>query len=496
MFICTNGIDIFINMLYNIVDIIIHKKGAIMDLQNLADSFDSTTLIFSVRKNPDGSCGDIRIAAANQKYIDIIERLSSGSGGRNRSSFVPGELYDKYFPKDISLEDVCWRSAVKKEPIHTYFHINSPDMRFNSYVMPLSIEEDGVCYCTFTVKPTDLADIDLRSTHSSSNSEDVLRTCIKLHETKDFKKTMEEVIHDIRLICDAEVCTIMLIDFSTGTFSILAKNVMKGSKLKTVTQFVNFYDIALSWLDTIGDSDCLIIKDEKDMKYISEVNNPWYLTLEEAGVDSVVMFPLRYNEEILGFIWATNFDTRNTMRIKETLELTTFFLSSQIASYKMLQRLEHLSYTDILTGVKNRNAMNNRVIDIVSGDLFRNVAFGVAFADLNGLKLVNDIHGHNAGDILLKKAAIILEEFFDCGEVYRAGGDEFMMIIEGCTKEDFEKKVSELKRSILDSEEVSFAVGSCYIDSGSDIRKAMRLADEDMYRDKERYYSENPDKKR
>lgn len=467
-----------------------------MDLQKLADSFDATTLVVSVGKNPDGSYGDIRIAAANQKYIDIIEQLNTNSGNKNGSSFVPGELYDRYFPKDMSFEDVCWRSAVNKLPIHTYFHINSPEMWFNAFVMPLNYEEDGVCYCSFTTTLTDLADIDLKSSHSTSTSEDVLRTCIKLHETKDFKKTMDEVIHDIRIICGAEVCTIMLVEFGTGTCSVLATSIMQGSKLKRVTQFVNFYDIALSWLDTIGDSDCLIIKNEKDMKYISEVNNPWYLTLEEAGVDSVVMFPLRYNEEVLGFIWATNFDTRNTMRIKETLELTTFFLSSQIASYKMLQRLEHLSYTDILTGVKNRNAMNNRVMDIVSGDLFLNVPFGVVFADLNGLKTVNDLHGHNAGDILLKKAAIILEEVFDSGEVYRAGGDEFMMIIEGCTKEDFEKKVSELKRSILDSEEVSFAVGSCYIDSGCDIRKAMRLADEDMYRDKERYYSENPDKKR
>jgi len=466
-----------------------------MDHQMLADSFEAMTLVAAVEKTSDGGYGEIRIAAANQKYIDFIEQMNNCPPELKGKFFVPGELYEKFFLKDMSFEDLCWRSAVKKQPIHTYFHINTPELWFNAFVMPLSYEDNGICYCTFTAKITDLADIDLKSTHSVGTSDDVLRTCIKLHETKDFKKTLDEVIHDIRLICGAEVCTIMLIDNSTGSCSVLATNIMPGSKLKRVTQFVNFYDIALSWLDTIGDSDCLIIKNEKDMKYISEVNNPWYLTLEEAGVDSVVLFPLRYNNEVLGFIWATNFDTKNTLRIKETLELTTFFLSSQIASYKMLQRLEHLSYTDILTGVKNRNAMNNRVMDIVSGELFLTVPFGVVFADLNGLKIVNDLYGHNAGDILLKKAAIILEEVFDTGDVYRAGGDEFMIIIEGCGKDELERKVDDLRLRTVDNEEVSFAVGSYYIDSGCDIRLAMHCADENMYKDKERYYSENPDKK-
>lgn len=467
-----------------------------MDFQKIADSYHTMTCILSVEKTDDGGYGEIRIVAGNKMYIDIIEHptyniINSDHPGEGLK-FIPNSLYEKYLPKDLNFEDICYRAAVLKEPVHTYVHPNKLDLWFNVFVMPLSYEKEGLCYCAYITKLTDVSNIDISKERDPSVSDDVLKTCIKLHGTDDFKKTMDEVIRDTRELCGAEVCTIMLMDFGSGTCSVLSKNVRANSKLKTVTQFVNFYDIANTWLETIGESDCLIIKNEKDMDYIRKVNYPWWLTLDEAGVDSVVMFPLRFNHEVLGFIWATNFDTRNTLRIKETLELTTFFLSSQIASYKMMKKLEHLSYTDLLTGVKNRNAMNNKVSNIVSGGESMQTQYGVVFADLNGLKTVNDDHGHNAGDILLKKAAILLQEVFENDDIYRAGGDEFVVIVTGCSREDFEEKLELLRRRSDLPENVSFAVGSCYVDAGFDIRSAMHLADENMYKDKKEYYLSHP----
>ena len=55
----------------------------------------------------------------------------------------------------------------------------------------------------------------------------------------------------------------------------------------------------------------------------------------------------------------------------------------------------------------------------------------VLFADLNGLKQTNDNGGYANGDRLLKKAANILKEVFPDGDIYRAGGDEFMVRITG-----------------------------------------------------------------
>ena len=469
-----------------------------MDFQKIADSYYPMTCIVSVEKTRDGGYGMIRITAGNQKFTDMIARQTDtpGTAADQTGKIITDAPYETYFPKDPHFEDICCRAAILKESVHTYVHPNVLNQWFNIFAMPIDYEEEDFAYCIYIMKPTEISDMDLSSSHATSISDDVLKTCIKLHGTEDFQKTMDEVIRDTRILCGAEVCTIMLMEFTTGTVSILAKSVWEHCKLKTVTQFVNFYDIANSWLATIGDSDCLIIKNERDMEYIREINYPWWLTLDEAGVDSVVMFPLRYDHEVLGFIWATNFDTRNTLRIKETLELTTFFLSSQIASYKMMQRLERIGYMDMLTGVNNRNAMNNRVSAIVDGSEPADKPYGVVFADLNGLKTVNDAHGHNAGDLLLKKAAILLQELFDGNAIYRAGGDEFVVLLTGCTREELEQKVRQLRERSDTPENVCFAVGSYYAEPGFDIRDAMRLADENMYKDKKAFYRAHPESDR
>lgn len=467
-----------------------------MDFQMIVDSFHEASCILSVQKTPDGNYGEIRFVAVNDLYRYPMEHPAiPGLIGQEYNPFVPNSLYEKYVPKDIGFEDICYRSAVKKESLHSYVHLNNMDMWFDIFAIPLECDEGNLCYCVYTTRNCKLEEIDLSTVNHSGTLEDVLKTCIRLHDTNDFEQTMKEVISDIRVLCDAAVCTIMLMDTSSGTCAVLATNIRKGCTIKRVTQFVNFYDIAQSWLTTIGERDCLIIRDEKDMEYISKVNNPWYLTLVEAGVDSVVMFPLRYNGEVLGFIWATNYDINNTIRIKEKLELSTYFISSEVANYRMMKRLEHISYTDLLTGVMNRNAMNNKVSDFISAPDEDIKPFGIVFADLNGLKLVNDNNGHSAGDLLLKKAAILLQEVFTGDDIFRAGGDEFMIITLGNSREEFEKKVAALRERASDPDNVCFAIGSFYDAEGKDIRNAMHQADENMYKDKQEYYAMYPDRK-
>ena len=85
-----------------------------------------------------------------------------------------------------------------------------------------------------------------------------------------------------------------------------------------------FYHLAATWEETLAGSTCLIIKNEQDMNVLKERNPEWYDSLEEFGVKTMVLFPLKYRGEILGYIWATNFNIKNTVKIKEALELTTF----------------------------------------------------------------------------------------------------------------------------------------------------------------------------
>ena len=238
-----------------------------------------------------------------------------------------------------------------------------------------------------------------------------------------------------------------------------------------------------------------MIKNERDMQVLKQRNPVWYESLKQYDMEKLVLFPLRYNGETKGYIWVTDFDDENTITIRETLELTTYFIASEIANYQMVKQLEILSSIDLLTGVRNRNAMNNRVIRLTSGEDKYPDSLRVVFADMNGLKKVNDQSGHNAGDLMLKSAALALQDAFRGQEIYRAGGDEFMLIISNMDDAKFESAIERIRSYSYTEDTGSFAIGCCNDNGRNDIREDMKEADERMYADKEEYYNRFPERR-
>lgn len=467
-----------------------------MDLQAFVNKIAPMTCIMSVEELPDGKYGEIRIVAGNKAYIDSIELADHGPQ-MMCNKFIPNSLYQNYFPKDLNFEDICYRAAVKKEPLFTYVHPDRFDFWFALQMLPLDCDNGNLRYCTYTQEISQSADTSKMSNISHDTASAVIETCIKLRSTDDFQKAMDEVIKGIRELCDARSCTVLMMDTVTRKCSVLSSAAAFDSSVVPIrSRTEGFYEVAESWEGTIAGSNCLIIKNESDMEVVKNRNPVWHRSLTESGVRSIVLFPLKYKGDLLGYIWATNFNTENATTIKETLELTTFFLAAEIANYRMLNRLKILSSQDLLTGVLNRNEMNNRIDRICERRDETPMNVGIVFADLNGLKMVNDKYGHFAGDMLIKNAALLLQNVFMEEEVYRAGGDEFMVLVKNTTIEMLEEKCNRLKEQSGAFEHVSFAVGYSIEEDGINIRRSLKLADERMYEDKERYYQEHPELKR
>ncbi|MBO7472879.1 MAG: GGDEF domain-containing protein [Ruminococcus sp.] len=473
-----------------------------MDFQAFVDTFSAMTCIISIEKFPDGHFGNIRLVAGNKAYVDSIEDPNNFVSNQMVSNkFIPDSPYENYIPKDLNFEDKCYRCAVLKKPSHEYIHPDRYTFWLDMYFMPLESNEPNKFYCSYSQQVTIKADSGIMSKLSADTSSAVLETCIKLRGTKNFKHTMDEVMNDIRSICDAKLSCILLTDEQERKCTVLCQSTAPEVHVIPMQDYIekcfdNFYDIVETWKDTIAGSTCLIIKDKYDMGVLQERNPVWFDSLRGADVDSLVLFPLEYNDMLLGYIWAINFDINNTMRIKEILEITSFFLASEISNYQLFNKLEIMSSVDQLTGTYNRNAMNNRIIRFVSEKDPKPNCYSVVFADLNGLKQANDNNGHIAGDLLLKNAAHKLMEVFPECEIYRAGGDEFMIIAVDLPEQLITDRVEKLKKESEDPNNISFALGIFYDDKGEDIRVAMRTADERMYADKERYYAKFPERKR
>lgn len=147
---------------------------------------------------------------------------------------------------------------------------------------------------------------------------------------------------------------------------------------------------------------------------------------------------------------------------------------------------------DALTGFKNRKAYYKDVALIERDEDKKNHPVGVVFADVNGLKQINDSMGHNAGDSLIASVAEKLASVFSKARWYRFGGDEFVILSFDENETIFRDKLQKLAG--LWQEDCSASIGSVWVEHARDIENSVSLADEKMYQDKIRHY-ENKNRK-
>ena len=157
---------------------------------------------------------------------------------------------------------------------------------------------------------------------------------------------------------------------------------------------------------------------------------------------------------------------------------------------------EQLLRVDPLTGCLSRYAYNQAYNSIIASYIPED--FAVMYADLNGLKRINDKYGHEAGDEYIKCASsILLSTLHGKGECFRTGGDEFLVFLHS-TEEEIEglsslcqAKAAEWKG--FKNETMSLAIGYATVADSNEtnLDKLVALADAKMYEEKKRYYEEH-----
>ena len=469
-----------------------------MDLQSMVDKFKVIAGVYAFDILPDGSYSEIRIMAINS-LNNMMFRVNPGA-----PEFYPGVPLRSYFT-ETNLENFMYRCGAGNEPLYSY--VNAFGMWIKGFYLPLdedgnTINEKGelntsprTAYCLYITTRSSAADTEYMTQHSEGVSSAVMNISLKLHETPNYHQAMAAAVSEIQKVCRSERCALYTVDITNQHCNFINSNGAHRDFLENFAAEMGRspFEVAMSWNNVLEDSDCLLLE---NLDIVKERDPVWYDSLCRYGVNNIILYAIRNNNMLVGFIWAANFDVSRIMQIKETLELTTFLISAVIANHQMVSRLEVQSKTDGLTQVNNRNAMNNYVDSVVSGIEKRPETMGVVFADLNGLKVVNDDLGHEAGDKLLARAGSLLKLAFGDHDIYRAGGDEFVIFCPDISEDVLDKHVSQL-RSLADSTpDVSFAVGSVYVTGDYDIRTAMNNADELMYKDKQEYYRNHPEKDR
>lgn len=155
------------------------------------------------------------------------------------------------------------------------------------------------------------------------------------------------------------------------------------------------------------------------------------------------------------------------------------------------ENLIRISMTDEMTRLFNRRCYDEDLRDYrLKGLTDDFVLFSI---DVNGLKTVNDTKGHAAGDELIKGAAdCLVLSIGNSGKVYRTGGDEFMAIVNTSNPEEYREKIGKKAQEWhgIYVEEITMSVGYCaHKDQpNASVDELERMADADMYAEKEKYY--------
>ncbi len=167
-------------------------------------------------------------------------------------------------------------------------------------------------------------------------------------------------------------------------------------------------------------SNDFIVKDLKDLK----VSDPMlYEILKDQYLHSMAVAQLTYDGRDLGFIGIDNPDPEKFDVLKVVMEMLKTYGAQQVHDHHIIKRLETIGYRDRLTKAGNRHSLFE-VVD----RLDHSQDIGVIYLMLDDLKAINAKKGHTAGDTALVRMANILLHRFGAANVFRIGGDEFVVL--------------------------------------------------------------------
>lgn len=241
-------------------------------------------------------------------------------------------------------------------------------------------------------------------------------------------------------------------------------------------------EVCANWYQSFRENRNIIIEDLEDIR---EKDPLQYENLKRQDIYSLVVVPLYDDGVVIGFYGVDNPPGKSLDYTSNMLQIMGHFIVSSLKRRNLMRQLEKMSYSDQLTGLGNRYAVERFV-----RNMDKRESIGVLYCDITGLKRVNDTEGHEAGDQLILRARDLLMHFWKAYEVFRIGGDEMLILASGIQQATFQEEVCRMKEHMQEYK-VAVAVGAVWKPDGTDsIDQMLTESERLMYEDKARYYKQ------
>ena len=168
------------------------------------------------------------------------------------------------------------------------------------------------------------------------------------------------------------------------------------------------------------------------------------------GACSAACVPVGFMGRALGVLHATGPENvpPTALQIAQLTTLATQ-AGARIGTVRAFEKTQLQASTDTLTGLINRRTFESRV----RGLIHQRRPFALAVADLDRFKMINDTHGHEAGDRALRLFARVVSEALRDGDILaRWGGEEFVLALPGIDRHDAVRILDRLREELADAQ--------------------------------------------
>jgi diguanylate cyclase len=184
-------------------------------------------------------------------------------------------------------------------------------------------------------------------------------------------------------------------------------------------------------------------------------------------------------------------DSHSTTTILITIVvMSSFAFAFALITNRQREQLIQLATKDPLTGAGNRRRLDSKLNEVVNSFKRTGTTASMLLIDLDHFKKVNDVHGHAVGDLILKRITEIINfRIRVTDSLYRIGGEEFVVVLEGQTVERAEHLAEQLRtlveaNELVPDQPVTISLGVAELTANETTNDWIQRADEALYRAK------------
>lgn len=413
---------------------------------------------------------DTKYVFVNKIYCEMVGKTEEELLGNSFRS-----IYEKVNPIWMTY---CARVCHEGKAIRDCIYAPEIDHWLDFTIMPLA-QPGYVAYTFMNVDLDRARQMEMKREYTTNDI--ILRISKILSGEEEYDVAMNHALRELSRVLHPDRLYILETDGKTvsNTFEWCAPGV--APEIDTL-QNLDYAQYIGGWEKFLEHSTSVIIEDIEVLKDDDSVD---YWNLKRQGIERIIDAPFYHDGKLIGYLGVDNYEKSDLVNTVTVLETVSYFIASKITNYRLMAELEHASCYDALTGLHHRNACMEKIDFLMQHPS----CVGIVYADVNGLKEINDTRGHQAGDEALKRAAHLLAKCYGSENAYRMGGDEFLVLMPLVKELDFKASFRRLRELVGREQDLSIALGSDWVADTAQLNEAICRTDRRMYSDKVEYYN-------